>query len=580
MNGLKVRKLAAILAGGALLGAAVAPMVSAVSSPEAKSVVYNADMSPVVNVVVGKTAAVSDGVWAGNIARKIVEKAVMTKIYTGGGSGSGTAVVTDLAAVLSLGGTVTVTGGKSFNNVKLTSNGSANEYEQSIGKDPLAFLTEKTVSYKFNDSSTNIDVKETVGVQLDAKFSTDSDVKDLISVTDAGDLNYTLNLGSGIPTNSATGTIVDFTDTSDDNIRIPFFGKTFLVQKVDQDDSNAVLEVRLIEDKAKQTFVAGESFTMTGVGDYVGQTLTVTVVSVIATGPATTSYQAKFNLTDEAGNVIDTQQAAAGNFIDFEDSAGDEVLNGDIYLDSASVNTGTNEGTIDVLVGTSSVRLKDGENYPYLEDADAENINGPYVVNLLETASSNRLTSIVIKTRSKSNIGTPDTTAEETVDAWPASVFDTGNPMFSKNSSLTSNGADGPSSLEWLDGTGALGEGLFTVTFNGFKAGEEMSYIQIGNNEIEFRDATDATHVIPMWLEAGSETGTGTSAGANVNSTAQSNSNGVSFKFDNGNKQLYYDMNNASNDFNVADGTILNGVAVDYGVVSGVLSLTPDLGVI
>ena len=131
MNGLKVRKLAAIVAGSALLGAAVAPMVSAITSNEAKSVVYDASMSPVVNVVVGQNAAVSDGVWAGNIARKVVEKAVKTMTYTGGIPAGGSVQVTDLAATLALGGTVTVTGGKVFDNVNLSSaTGSAAEYGQ------------------------------------------------------------------------------------------------------------------------------------------------------------------------------------------------------------------------------------------------------------------------------------------------------------------------------------------------------------------------------------------------------------------------------------------------------------------
>ena len=96
MNGLKIRKLAAVVAGAALFGAAVAPMASALTSTEVKSVVYDASMSPVANIVVGQNAHVSDGVWAGNIARKVVEKAVVQKTWngTGSGSGLGTASVT------------------------------------------------------------------------------------------------------------------------------------------------------------------------------------------------------------------------------------------------------------------------------------------------------------------------------------------------------------------------------------------------------------------------------------------------------------------------------------------------------
>lgn len=550
MNGLKVRKLAAVVAGGALLGAAMAPMVSAINSSEAKSVVYNADMSPVVNVVVGKNAAVSDGVWAGNIARKIVEKAVKEMTYTGGAGGSGTAVVSDLSAVLALGGTVTVTGGKTFDtaNLNSASGNAAVEYGQSLSEDPLSFLKDESISYKYNGSSTSIDVRETIGVDLDAKFDTDEDVRDLVTAIGANDVNYVLNLGGGIPTNDTDDVVGDFSDDSDDNIRIPFFGKTFLVQTVDQTDSNAVTELRLIEDKAKQTFVAGESFTMAGKGAYTGQTLTVTVVSIVATSGAG-SYQAKFNLTDEAGNVIDTQTVASGSFIDFEDDEGDEVVNGDIYVDTASVSTGTNEGTVDVLVGTSSVRLLDGQNYPYNEDADEENIDGPYVVTLNEIQSTNRLTSVVISNQAMDD--DEDSAAGELIASYTDSIFDDDNPLYSKNSVLTAAGEDGPYEFSFLDGTGALGEDFFKITFNGFENDEEMTYVKVGNNEITFRDAQDSTHKVPFWFVR-----------EDVDqATKTTTSDGSDFTFDES-QNLWWDINTSNQDFNISNETLLNGVAV------------------
>lgn len=565
MNGLKVRKLAAVVAGGALLGAAMAPMVSAINSSEAKSVVYNADMSPVVNVVVGKNAAVSDAVWAGNISRKIVEKAVKEMTYTGGAGGSGTAVVSDLSAVLALGGTVTVTGGKTFDtaNLNSASGNAAVEYGQSLSEDPLSFLKDESISYKYNGSSTSIDVRETVGMDLDAKFDTDQDVRDLVAVFGANDVNYVLNLGGGIPTNDTDDVVGDFSDDSDDNIRIPFFGKTFLVQTVDQSDTNTVTELRLIEDKAKQTFVAGESFTMAGKGTYTGQTLTVTVVSIVATSGAG-SYQAKFNLTDEAGNVIDTQTVASGAFIDFEDDEGDEVVNGDIYVDTASVSTGTNEGTVDVLVGTSSVRLLDGQNYPYNEDADEENIDGPYTVTLNEIQSTNRLTTVVISNQAMDD--DEDSAAGELIATYADSIFDDDNPLYSKNSALTEAGEDGAYEFSFLDGTGALGEDFFKITFNGFENDEEMTYVKVGNNEITFRDAQDSTHTIPMWFvneDVDQATQTDDSAGTLT-------SNGSDFPFDES-QDLWWDINASSQDFNVTNGTLLNGHAIILNTTTGAL---------
>ncbi len=567
MNGLKVRKLAAIVAGGALLGAAAAPMVSAITSAEAKANVYDSAMSPVVNIVVGSTANISDGVWAGNIARKIVEKAVMDKSGTGGAGG--TVTVTDLAAVLSLGGTVTVSGGKTFDNTSLNSASGQVEYGQGITQDPLSFLKDETVSYKFNGSSTSIDVKETVGVEFDAKFETDADVRDLVANIGQGDINYVLSLGSGIPTSASANSTTDFEDTSDDNIRIPFFGKTYLVQKVFQSDSNIVSEVKLIEDKAKQTFVAGESFNVTGKGTYTGQTLTVTVVSVVATGPAASSYQAKFNLTDEAGNVVDTQTVAAGNDVEFEDNEGDEVVSGTIYLDSASVNTGTNEGSVDVLVGTSSLRLLDGENYPYDEQIDEDGVDGPYEVTLNETASANRLTSIVISNIQKDT--DDDSASQDVVDGWDFSVFDQDHPLYSKNNALTTAGDDGQYSFDFLGGTGALGEDFFSVTFNGFENDEELTYVSIGNNEVTFRDASDSLHTVPMWWH---ESASLTSGSAFNDGT----DTGKKFTWDDS-QEIWYDVNSQATDFNVVNGSVLNGATIviittptvqiqtDYGMV-------------
>src|SRR3989344_4185121 len=51
MKGLNVKKLAAIATGAALLGTAVAPIVSAISVQ--KSDIYSSDGKPVVNIVVG-----------------------------------------------------------------------------------------------------------------------------------------------------------------------------------------------------------------------------------------------------------------------------------------------------------------------------------------------------------------------------------------------------------------------------------------------------------------------------------------------------------------------------------------------
>ena len=119
MKKIGVKKLAALAAGAALVGTAVAPFVSAAASDIMKDDVYQAGGAPAVNVVVGTSSMPSDGVVAGQIARAIALGAV-TEVtpsctVTGGGSVTpGQAVVSDLSVDLRLGGTQTYENSKRY----------------------------------------------------------------------------------------------------------------------------------------------------------------------------------------------------------------------------------------------------------------------------------------------------------------------------------------------------------------------------------------------------------------------------------------------------------------------------------
>src|SRR3989344_3855488 len=108
MKGFNVKKLAAIATGAALLGTAIAPIVTATNVT--KSDIYNSSGSPIVNIVVGSEAQVSDAIWAGNLAAKIAEKAATTQtVAVSGDAGAGSAEldVSDLTIDVTVGGTVT-----------------------------------------------------------------------------------------------------------------------------------------------------------------------------------------------------------------------------------------------------------------------------------------------------------------------------------------------------------------------------------------------------------------------------------------------------------------------------------------
>src|SRR3989344_9700316 len=76
MKGLSIKKLAAVAAGAALVGTAVAPVAMALQGgPLVKSDLFNDNGTPKASLILGSGALPSDGVWAGNIAAAIAEQA-------------------------------------------------------------------------------------------------------------------------------------------------------------------------------------------------------------------------------------------------------------------------------------------------------------------------------------------------------------------------------------------------------------------------------------------------------------------------------------------------------------------------
>ncbi|MCD6247259.1 MAG: S-layer protein, partial [Candidatus Diapherotrites archaeon] len=116
MKRLNVKRLAALGAGIALLGTALAPVVSAIDLT--KSDIVNDAGQPVVDVVVGSNAKVSDAIWAGNIATKIAQLAytetpvsVDVTLPEGGEGVTPEATVSDISVELVIGGETTYAAG-------------------------------------------------------------------------------------------------------------------------------------------------------------------------------------------------------------------------------------------------------------------------------------------------------------------------------------------------------------------------------------------------------------------------------------------------------------------------------------
>jgi hypothetical protein len=88
MNGINLKKLGAIVAGGAILASSVAFAGLVFQNTE----LVNANGQPVVKIVVGENAAASDGVAAAMIATKIANSAYASKDYTAAVQGTATCV--------------------------------------------------------------------------------------------------------------------------------------------------------------------------------------------------------------------------------------------------------------------------------------------------------------------------------------------------------------------------------------------------------------------------------------------------------------------------------------------------------
>src|SRR3989338_8507320 len=550
MKKLNIKKLAAIATGAVLVGTAVAPIVTAAFTNLTKDDVVNAQGEPVVSVVAGTNAAVSDFVWAGNIAAKVAQLSTRTVSVTSG-AGDGNATLSNVSVDLTIGGSTTVSGGKEYKDSYLTSvQGSTTNGRYEFGRSTtvqgltltgrpiqlshsqLPSLYEATDTLRYNGSDTTVTMKEYIGINADARFdTTGTQWKDLaLFVNGENDFNYTVDLGTGIYRYEATAGATDFQDDQNDNQRIPLCGKRYVVQKVANTDTSSINYVRLIEDTAKQTFSVDDTFTVKGKAGYAwaGETLTVTLTQ-IGQYSSGGSYTAKFTLYDEDGVVINTQSTQRKNYVQFQDAQGNYVVQDSIYFDDILV-TNTQDlstGTVDLYVGAASVDLYDGKGYPY----DASNTNGPWdwKVTISEgigtagtSTDANKLLSIAIGNSRK--------------------VWDATNPIFpsTPGQSLTGKTTD---PVKVLAGTGDPNEGYAYIDFKGWEEKESTTPIVVGSNNIKYKDTSGTEHNIPFYI--------------NLSTSASGNS----FSFDT--KTVYYKTNTTDLNFTLGkDNNGLNGIDV------------------
>lgn len=486
MKKIGVKKLAALAAGAALVGSALAPFATAQAAAVVKSDVYDADGSVKVNVVAGRNAAYSDWEAAGNIVGALARNATVTGSATCAATGAVTGAscdVSGLEAVLSVGGTLTVSGGKRYQK-DLNSNLDIYEIDNvSLTDAQLPHLYNESTSYKHNGSSSNLTIKETMGLTADAFFSTDSDTEDLILEIGQTDWNYMVDLGSGLPAceGAVTGaSCTAFNDDQNDNMRVPWFGEMYIVDQIDLDQADGFDYVKLVKSTQKLVYGQGQTFTVEGKEGttYEGQTLTVTVSNILQTAPTASSYQAVLTIADAEGTVLDQRTATTGS-LTFEDSNAVEINGDAIYIESIGLDPTTNTSRIEVLQGSEVIELKHGDVYPY--DPSFTGTDKDWKTHIVgDTSDSNKLEAIGI--------------VNDYV-RWKENDYEGGSPIYASEGALTVEAE--PTEVNFYND-------FATVQFLGFQQDESLTQLEIGSVDgihgLKFRDGSDVTHEDPFMM--------------------------------------------------------------------------------
>jgi len=540
MKGLNVRKLAAVAVGGALVGSALAPLAAAIDIT--KSDVVGPSGAPVVSVVAGSGSAVSDVVWAGNIAAKIAQLSTVDTAVTGG---EGTADPSGLSVDLAVGGDTSYSSeysktydGTSYPFTTATSDNA--EFIKSASSGQLPFLMNTTKSYRYNGSTYNIAVKETVGIEADARFVTQKSIKDLVVYMETvGDFNYILDLGDGIPSDSSsTARGTKFTDGANDNVIIPFMGEEFTVQEVDMDSTTKT--INLIKESSKANYNEGDTIPgLVGRGAYAGEEMSVKI-SAVTQSSATATYEARFELADSEGNIVDSQTLGASTYLNknFLDSEGAYALETVVYISAINVEPTTSRGVITMVVGKNVVTLAHSKQYPY-DSTDTDTTDDYWTATIDGNSST---TSIGVDTVQKITI-------KNKVQAWNLS-----NPVWSSDDSLTQAGKDaaaaGGDTAHFLQGEeSSLGYDFVKVKFDGFKYDQDKTTIKVGNGNIVYNDSDNTQRTIPFYIK--------------LSEIPQSEPTEQSFTIDN--VTFYAKCYKPSSAFNltVYDGNMVNGAVVN-----------------
>jgi hypothetical protein len=590
MKGLNIKKLAAIAVGSALVGSALAPMVAAAvmntTDQLTKADLVNTTTgAPMVQVAVGSNAAISDFIWAGNIAAKVAQLATTEQsvVVTAGDEAGSTPTVSDKMVDVTVGGTSSYSSESSYTmqdtNYPMNSSTpqAAHEFVREITKsNNMTFLMNDTKVYTYNGSTSSLQVKEEIQIDADAKFDKTTPIKDLGLFIGQSGFKYVLSFGSatnnGIPAESLAGSGLAFDDGDNDNVVIPFLGESYTVNQIDKTASP--ITMRLIKESSKTTYYEGNEITgLKGKGAYAGKELKVKIAAITSTG-ATQLYQARVDLYDSEGNLVDTQTISSGAFLDQTFlSGGTYVLDSTVYISTIALETSTNKGYLTATVGTGVLRLADTKQFPY--DSSDTNVSNDYWIANLDFNSAQSTVPSNVTTLQKITI-------KNSVQVWNNT---TGyNPVFAGDQSLIEAHKTGSQEAKFLEGfglgEGTLGYNFVRLKFDGFKQDKTIITQKIGKTSdcsgvsntgcAVYKDSGNIDRVIPFYIELGSL------------------STGTSWQpFYISNATFWYRCDKTDANIRTGDGNYLNGARytwnadynsmTDYGLKD--LNTTQNLGV-
>ncbi|MEK6958805.1 MAG: S-layer protein [archaeon] len=368
MKALNIKKIVALGLGAALVGSALAPVVSAANvTPTgldnlAKDTVIDSTGSPVVDVVVGSNASVSDVVWAGNIAARVAQLATVD-VAGGASSGAATVDVTVGGTSSMAGAGETVEAYADFNaqEGKLNTVTVSSTQMPALTNTPAAKVKFDSTSYTTTSVSEDLNSSSNVGFQS-SQGTSQYAVGELTNSVAVGKIFYNLNLGAGISMASSRANLD--TNTYFD-VKIPWLGKTYTLTEINTSEDKLIF----YESTQPTTLNVLDTVAMEGGSSYSGKTLTAVLDNLYKVSDSG-NYSATWSLKD-GETVVKTVSVSSGSTAgvftsyDLKDQFGSSFVKSSVFVSNVALNLATSKYYASIRTGTQRLELRNGYGYPY-----------------------------------------------------------------------------------------------------------------------------------------------------------------------------------------------------------------------